>query len=68
MMEPVSWIIALALLIGGYELLDDDKPEEDEGNTVIVSETKAFKKGVYYKTEDGYFITDLSVSGEENEN
>ncbi|MCG8612258.1 MAG: hypothetical protein MI864_17180 [Pseudomonadales bacterium] len=64
-MEPFEWIIGLALLLGGYEILTDEKQDEPiVSNAVkeqsIVSDIPVFERGRYYRTGDGYFISNLT--------
>lgn len=63
-MEPVEWIIGLVLLLGGYELWDKVETAEGTSGAVIkqtvVSIEPVFERGRYYKTADGYYISDLS--------
>ena len=64
-MEPVEWIIGLVLLFGGYELLNDDEQEQPIVAEVvqeqsIVSDEPVFERGRFYKTGEGYFISNLT--------
>ena len=64
-MEPVEWIIGLVLLFGGYELLNDDEQEQPIVAEVvqeqsIVSDEPMFERGHFYKTVEGYFISNLT--------
>lgn len=63
-MEPVEWIIGLVLIFGGYELWNKEESAEATSATVIkqtmVSEKPVFERGRFYKTDEGYYISDLS--------
>ncbi|WP_444928297.1 hypothetical protein ACJJI4_24015 (plasmid) [Microbulbifer sp. TRSA002] len=63
-MEPIEWIVGLVLLFGGYELWNKDGPDENTTATVIeqtvVSDEPLFERERFYKTVDGYYISDLS--------
>lgn len=64
-MEPVEWIVGLVLLIGGYELWGKEEPQEPVAVEVvteqsIVSDEPLFERGRYYRTKDGYYISNLT--------
>lgn len=64
-MEPVEWIIGILLIFGGHELLNKDKPEEPIVAEVaqkqsLVSDEPVFERGLYYRTGEGYFISNLT--------
>lgn len=69
-MEPVEWVIGLILLFGGYEVFGKDKkdePVEVVQDVSIVSEDPVFERGRFFKTPDGYYISDLSPKPEQIE-
>lgn len=64
-MEPVEWIVGLVLFIGGYELWGKDEPKEPVVVEVVqeepvVSDVPVFERGRYYKTGEGYYISNLT--------
>lgn len=63
-MEPVEWIIGLVLIFGGYELWSKEESSEATTPAVIeqavVSDKPVFERGRFYKTDEGYYISDLS--------
>lgn len=64
-MEPVEWIIGIILLFGGYEALKKDEPVVTPPVVVVeptplISSTPIFQRGRYYRTEAGYYISNLT--------
>ena len=63
-MEPVGWIVGLALLFGGYELINKEVPsesvEEVTQEQTVVSDEPVFERGRYFNTSDGYYISNLT--------
>lgn len=64
-MEPVEWIVGLVLFIGGYELWAQEEPQEPVEMEIVteqslVSVEPLFERGRYYRTEDGYYISNLT--------
>lgn len=57
-MEPIEWIIILSLIFGGHELLEKHNEEKDG---VIVVENALYERGKYFKSDEGYFVSNLSV-------
>lgn len=65
-MDPVGWIVGLAILFGGYDLISEDELKEQAAEAVqeqtIVSEAPVFERGRYFKSSDGYFISNLTLA------
>ena len=61
-------IVALIMFVGGYELSDflesEGEPAVTQEMTVIVeaipSLSPVFERGLYFKSTEGYYISDLS--------
>jgi len=68
-------IVALIMFVGGYELSDylesEDEPAVTQEMTVVVeappSLSPVFERGRYFKSAEGYFISDLSPAPEKVE-
>jgi len=69
-MEPIGWVALLSLLFGGYHLSQDDKStvviEEIivQQDDQLVSQTPVYKRGRYYNTGQGYYVSNLSPEEE----
>ena len=63
-MEPIQWIVAIFLVLGGYEVGKNQNQQTNivEPSKSIVSDAPVFERGIYYKTDQGYYISDLSPS------
>ena len=69
-MEPIEWIVGFVLFIGSYELWVKEEPQELVAVAPVAVETiteqsivsvePLFERDRYYRTEDGYFISNLT--------
>lgn len=55
-MEPIEWILILTLIFGGHEIHQQHEREKDG---VVVIEKPDYKKGKYFRSEEGYYVTNL---------
>ncbi len=58
-MEPIEWIIILTLIFGGHEV--HEKYERDKDGVVVI-EKPEYKKGKYFRSEEGYYVTNLQAA------
>lgn len=64
-MEPIEWIVGLILIFGGIEVMDE---EDNVDNRIIeevvhgkrVSDDPVYERGIFFKSQNGYFITNLT--------
>ena len=64
-MELFGLIVGLVLVIGGYERWEKEEPKEAVAAEIvteqpIVSVEPLFERGRYYRTKDGYYISNLT--------
>ena len=65
-MEPIEWIVGLMLFMGGYELGSKEEPKEPvmvaevTQKQSVLSDVPIYERGRYYKTSEGYFISNLT--------
>jgi hypothetical protein len=63
-MEPVELFVGFILIFGGYELISNDKNEsvsiEEVQKVSVVSDAPVFERGRFFKTIDGYYISNLT--------
>lgn len=62
-MFVLDWIAGVLIFLSGYEIWGATQTDEAqlEPAQVHISSEPVFKKGIYYRSKDGYFISNLSA-------
>jgi hypothetical protein len=66
-MEPIQLFIGFLLITGGISLMNSDDSESIEENgpmmvveSSVVSDKPVYKRGIYYRTSQGYYVSNLT--------